>query len=78
MVRCGEAAVRILVGMGEKELPRTSRPAESALRAVGVTDLVELAKWTRADLAALHGVGPKAIRILGEALSAAGLAFSGE
>ncbi|NEE36127.1 DNA-binding protein, partial [Streptomyces sp. SID7982] len=33
---------------------------------------------TAAEVLALHGVGPKAIRVLREALAAEGLAFAGE
>jgi predicted flap endonuclease-1-like 5' DNA nuclease len=41
----------------------------------GVTSLALVAAHTKADLLAIHGVGPKAIAILGEALAAKGLAF---
>ena len=34
-----------------------------------------LTRWTERDLAALHGMGPKGIRILKEALAEEGLAF---
>jgi hypothetical protein len=54
------------------ELPRIGRPATRALLA-SYTGLGQLAGVPRATLAALHGVGPKALRILDEALAAHGL-----
>ncbi|MEB3366038.1 hypothetical protein [Saccharopolyspora mangrovi] len=53
----------------DSDLPTSiGRPATRALRAAGITHLAQLATWTDDDLLALHGVGPKAIRVLGEAL----------
>lgn len=60
------------------DLPRTSNPAQRALEAAGITRLAHLSRWTEADVAALHGVGPKAIRILKEAMKAAGQSFREE
>ncbi len=57
------------------DLPFIGRPAARALEAAGVTKLAQVARRTEAELAALHGVGPKAIKILGEALAERGLAF---
>jgi len=57
------------------ELPRIGAPATRALAAAGVTRLSEVAGWSEAELLALHGVGPRAVRILGEALAERGLAF---
>ena len=55
------------------ELPRIGRPATQALQLAGYTGLGQLAGVPRATLAALHGVGPKALRIVEEALAAHGL-----
>jgi predicted flap endonuclease-1-like 5' DNA nuclease len=41
----------------------------------GITSLQQVARHSREDLLAIHGVGPKAIRILGGALAAEGLVF---
>jgi predicted flap endonuclease-1-like 5' DNA nuclease len=41
----------------------------------GITSLKEVSAHTEKELLAIHGVGPKAIRILGEALAGKGLAF---
>lgn len=57
-------------------LPRSiGAPATGALRVVGVTTLEQVAGWTIADLSALHGVGPVAVKRLGEALAERGLSF---
>lgn len=48
------------------ELPRTSRPATRALAEIGITKASQLKNYTEKELLALHGVGPKAIRILKE------------
>lgn len=59
------------------DLPPIGRPATGALLAAGVTTLAQVAAYRRADLLAMHGVGPKAVRILSEALAARGLGFAG-
>jgi hypothetical protein len=53
-------------------------PALRALANAGITSLAELARWTEADFAALHGVGPKGVRILAAAMAAGGLHFRDE
>jgi uncharacterized protein YdhG (YjbR/CyaY superfamily) len=51
-------------------LPSTiGRPATSALHEAGLTTLVQAARRTRAELAELHGVGPKALGILDDAIA---------
>jgi hypothetical protein len=56
-------------------LPAIGRPAASALGLAGITTLDEVAEHTEAELLELHGVGPTAVRILREALTASGRAF---
>ncbi|MER7176033.1 hypothetical protein ABT367_31920, partial [Streptomyces mesophilus] len=57
-------------------LPRfTANPATRALLVAGITNLEEVAGRSAAELLALHGVGPKAVRILGEELRERGLDF---
>lgn len=51
------------------DLPRTSVPASRALAEAGYTNLESVAGVPDAELLALHGVGPKAIRILRTALA---------
>ena len=54
------------------------RPAVSALRHAGIDDWATLATRTERSVADLHGVGPKAIRIMRDELAARGLAFADE
>ncbi len=54
-------------------LPKTSAPATRALNEAGYQTLRQLADAPRADLARLHGMGPKALRILQAALEEHGL-----
>lgn len=61
-----------------KDLPNIGGPARSALAGIGVHDLAGVSKLTRAEFLALHGVGPKAARILEPALSEKGLSFRDE
>ena len=56
--------------------PAISQPALRALRGAGIERLEDCTRWREADLAAMHGVGPAAIRVLGEALAARGLRFA--
>ena len=58
------------------ELPKISAPATRALASAGITTLRDLAGRSRADLAALHGMGPKALDILAAALAEHGLALT--
>lgn len=52
------------------------KPAGRALEAAGYSSLEQLARAREADLLNLHGMGPKAIRLIREALAAQGLAFA--
>jgi predicted flap endonuclease-1-like 5' DNA nuclease len=44
-------------------------PATRALVGAGITTLAQVAAVTDAELLAMHGVGPRAVRILREALA---------
>lgn len=55
------------------DLPKISRPANDALETAELTTLEDVARAGRNDVAALHGMGPKGIRILTEAIERAGL-----
>ena len=46
-----------------------ARPAQRALASVGVTSLDDLTRLTEAEVARLHGMGPKALGILKQALA---------
>lgn len=58
-------------------LPNIGKPAGRALAAAGISTLEQIAALTEKQLLAIHGVGPKAIRILAAELAARGLAFAG-
>lgn len=61
------------------DLPRgIGAPATRALQGIGATSLEDVARLPEAQVAALHGVGPKAVRVLREALRERGLAFAGQ
>jgi hypothetical protein len=55
-----------------------SNPARRALAAAGCGKLEDVTRFRAAEVAGLHGMGPKGIRILREALAARGLSFAGE
>ncbi len=60
-------------------LPRTiGAPATRALRAVDVHTLEAASRWTRSDLAALHGVGPIALDRIEAAFAELGLGYTPE
>ena len=54
-------------------LPRTSEPASRALEGAGFDSLESLAGADARELLRLHGFGPKAARLIDEALAEAGL-----
>ena len=57
------------------DFPKIGAPALRALHRAGYTKLEQLTQTNEAELAKLHGMGPKALRILREALEAKGLQF---
>lgn len=59
-------------------LPKTSAPAQRALHGAGCFTLEDLTRATEAEIANLHGMGPKALGILREALAELGLSFARE
>lgn len=64
--------------LADSDFPRTSVSAQRALANSGYTQLAQLTQARAADLLKLHGVGPKAIRLLREALAARGWSFADE
>jgi hypothetical protein len=60
---------------GEPFPKGVSQPAIRALASAGYTHLDQLAGASEKYLATLHGMGPKALRIIGEALKAQGKSF---
>ena len=57
------------------ELPRIGAPATRALTSVGITRLSQLTDHGAEELLKLHGMGPRAIKILRQALADQGLSF---
>jgi hypothetical protein len=53
-----------------------SAPALRALSGAGYTRLEQLSRVSEAEIKRLHGMGPKGIRLLREALEAKGLSFT--
>ncbi len=58
------------------DLPKISAPALRALTAAGYLRLDQLTHVSEAELLRLHGMGPKAIGILRQALQEKGMAFA--
>lgn len=56
--------------------PRIGKTARRELALNGYTRYDQLTSVTSAELLEIHGVGPKAIRILDEELAARGLSFA--
>jgi predicted flap endonuclease-1-like 5' DNA nuclease len=50
-------------------------PALRALSSAGIRSMDDVAQWTEADLAKLHGMGPKALAALRAALETSGRSF---
>ena len=60
----------------ESDFPANlSNPARRALAGGGYVRLEQMTEVTEAELLKLHGLGPKTIRQIREALAARGLAF---
>jgi hypothetical protein len=64
------------MAVAQEGLPRNiGAPATRALTAAGYTELRHLANVPVTELRKLHGVGPKALRLLQEALEQHGLSL---
>lgn len=53
-----------------------ARPAQRALATIGVTRLEQTTRFTEQELQSLHGMGPKAIRLIKAALKHQGKALA--
>ncbi len=56
--------------------PGIPKPALRALEAAGFKNLTDLTQVSEGELLKLHGMGPKAVRIIAAALKTQGLHFS--
>lgn len=52
---------------GKDALPKIGVPATAALAEIGITKASQLKSYSEKDLLKIHGIGPKAIRLLREA-----------
>lgn len=59
-----------------ESFPKIGAPATRALNAAGYAQLHQVANASRSELAALHGVGPRAIHILEASLEEHGLGLA--
>ena len=69
------AANALTAPLKEALPPGLSQPSLRAFAAAKLSRLEDFAQVREADLAKLHGVGPKALRILRAALAERGLSF---
>jgi hypothetical protein len=60
----------------DSDLPKLSAPARRALAGAGYHRLAQLSEVREDEIARLHGMGPKALRELRDALAARGLSFA--
>jgi hypothetical protein len=60
----------------QSDLPKLASPAQRALAGAGYVRLEQFSSVTEAEIMKLHGMGPKALRILRQALAAKGLSFA--
>ena len=58
------------------DLPKLAAPAMRALKAAGIESLAKLSRKSEADVMALHGMGPNALKTLKAAMKQAGLSFA--
>jgi DNA-directed RNA polymerase alpha subunit len=59
----------------QDDLPNIGKVARRELASAGYTRLEQLTTVSEKELLKIHGVGPKALRILNQALAEKGLAF---
>ncbi|PKN94874.1 MAG: DNA-binding protein [Chloroflexi bacterium HGW-Chloroflexi-6] len=62
----------------ENNLPKLSQPAQRALAGAGIRRVEQLTGYDESEIRQLHGIGPKALKTLREALAARGLSFKKE
>ena len=60
----------------QSDLPKLAAPAQRALAGAGIQNLKDLTKFSEAQIKALHGIGPNALKELHRAMKADGIAFA--
>lgn len=63
---------------GESDFPKLSQPALRALNGAGYWRLEQLTGVSEGEIKRLHGMGPKALELLRQALVARGLSFAND
>ena len=58
------------------DLPRIGQPATQALAGIGIQRLAQLTSFSEDEIKQLHGMGPKALGLLRQALAEKGLSFA--
>lgn len=65
------------MSQSESDLPTgLSKPAQRALAGAGFSHLEQLTRVSEPEILALHGMGPKAMQLLREALAEKGWSFA--
>lgn len=62
----------------ESDFPKLSQPAQRALAGAGIRKLQDLTRFSEAEIKRLHGMGPKALGQLRQALADRSLSFADE
>lgn len=62
----------------ELKTVKIGEPAQRALEAAGIATFIQLCDHTEKEILDLHGIGPKAVRILQELLGKEGLSFKNQ
>jgi len=73
---CPTCSTEEMKGKYSKEFPNIGAPAFRALDSIKIQSLSDLTKFSEEELLALHGFGPRALRLLHEALKEKGLSFA--
>src|SRR5690606_4066519 len=73
LASAARAAMKSDAPSGPDALPKAiGKPATRALLLAGISNLEQVSAHTESQLLELHGVGPRALKILRDALSATG------
>ncbi len=75
-------SLRLIIQMENEsefsQIKGVAAPAQRALAGIGITKLGQLPSYSQGELSKLHGMGPKALRILEELLVSKGMAFKAD
>lgn len=64
------------MGAAQSDLPKLAAPAMRALSGAGLASLTKLSRVSEAEVMALHGMGPNAMKTIKAAMNAKGLGFA--